>query len=125
MTTEIQNVVAHRSLDRKRPDGATTKVDVIIGDVSLVRGETDDEADSWQAWVEITGADRSDLHVSIYGEDSMQAVHLAMKFAGRILDDCKCAREIKAFGSRGETRFGFPVFRKKIRHIRKPLSNRP
>ena len=114
MATEIQNVVAHRSLDRTHPDGTNTKIDVYIGDVSVVPADSADSSDCGQAWLEIKGADISFLK-RVYGADTMQAVYLAMWLAGRELDDLDHVGEIEADenegeGYRGVTQFGFPLW---------------
>ena len=110
--TEVKSVVAHRSLDRTHPDGTITKVNIYIGDVSVVPADDAEASDDAQAWVEITGADDRDLYRRIYGADTMQAVYLAMQFAGSMLDDAKCAGEIEAedINGRSVSKFGFPLF---------------
>lgn len=106
MSTQIQNVVATRTLARTRPDGTTSNVKIYIGDVTYNPSTAPGSSDSWTAWVEVTGVDSSDLYRHSVGVDSMQAIYLAQVRAGMILSGAEVASQIEDFG---QPNFGFPL----------------
>lgn len=106
MATQIQNVLAARTLARTKPDGTTGSVEISIGDVTYNPAAAPDSADSWTASVEVTGIDTSDDYCQVVGADSMQAVYLAQMRAGMILSGAAVVSQLEDFG---QPNFGFPL----------------
>lgn len=104
MATQIQNVIAARTLQRTRADGTTSDVETYIGDLTYIPAEAPDLSEYWTAWAEVTGVDTSSDYCKVSGSDSVQAVFHALARVGMILSGAVCVGEIEDRGPN----FGFP-----------------
>jgi len=93
MSYEVGSVIARRILKNREPDGRESEVHVLIGQPTQ-RLDVDGDIQDWYCPVQILGIGDDRVRAA-FGEDSFQALYLALVMTGQLLKTSVSGRKGK------------------------------